>query len=95
MSEASSTHQNDSAAEASVPSPGGVWGQAAKVIPYFKNPKHVLLFKLDIMLLLWMFVAGVSALPFVRSADIDSISLSKNLTKRQQRKLTSLACVKT
>ena len=38
----------------------GMFGQVAKVIPYFRKKRNVLLFKLDIMLLLWMFVAGVS-----------------------------------
>lgn len=38
----------------------GMFGQVAKVIPYFHNKRNVLLFKLDVMLLLWMFVAGVS-----------------------------------
>lgn len=37
----------------------GLFGYLAKVIPYFRNPKHVLLLKLDVMLLLWMFIAGV------------------------------------
>lgn len=40
----------------------GLFGQAAKVIPYFRKKRNVLLFKLDIMLLLWMFVAGVRGL---------------------------------
>lgn len=40
----------------------GLFGQVAKVIPYFRKKRNVLLFKLDIMLLLWMFVAGVSGL---------------------------------
>lgn len=39
-----------------------IFGQVAKVIPYFRKKRNVLLFKLDIMLLLWMFVAGVSKL---------------------------------
>lgn len=39
----------------------GMFGQVAKVIPYFRKKRNVLLFKLDIMLLLWMFVAGVSS----------------------------------
>lgn len=38
----------------------GIFGQVAKIIPYFQKKRNVLLFKLDIMLLLWMFVAGVS-----------------------------------
>lgn len=38
----------------------GVFRAVGNVIPYFKSSKHVLLFKLDIMLLFWMFVAGVS-----------------------------------
>lgn len=37
----------------------GIFGQVTKVIPYFRKKRNVLLFKLDIMLLLWMFVAGV------------------------------------
>jgi hypothetical protein len=40
----------------------GVFGKVAKVIPYFRKKRNVLLLKLDIMLLLWMFVAGVSDL---------------------------------
>ena len=38
----------------------GLFGRVGKVIPYFRKRRNVLLFKLDIMLLLWMFVAGVS-----------------------------------
>jgi hypothetical protein len=38
----------------------GVFGQVAKIVPYFRKKRNVLLFKLDVMLLLWMFVAGVS-----------------------------------
>lgn len=38
----------------------GVFRAVGRFIPYFKTSKHVLLFKLDIMLLFWMFVAGVS-----------------------------------
>lgn len=38
----------------------GVFRAVGRCIPYFKTSKHVLLFKLDIMLLFWMFVAGVS-----------------------------------
>ncbi|KAH7367932.1 major facilitator superfamily domain-containing protein [Plectosphaerella cucumerina] len=37
----------------------GVFKHVGKVIPYFRNPRHVLLFKLDIMLLAWMFLAGI------------------------------------
>jgi hypothetical protein len=38
----------------------GLFGRVGKVIPYFRKRRNVLIFKLDIMLLLWMFVAGVS-----------------------------------
>lgn len=38
----------------------GVFRAVGNVVPYFRTSKHVLLFKLDIMLLFWMFVAGVS-----------------------------------
>ena len=37
----------------------GVWARIARVIPYFRNPQHVLLLKLDVMLLAWMFLAGI------------------------------------
>lgn len=37
----------------------GIWARVAKVIPYFRNPQHVLLLKLDVMLLAWMFLAGI------------------------------------
>ncbi|KAM0326771.1 hypothetical protein ACHAQA_006645 [Verticillium albo-atrum] len=39
--------------------PTGVFKHIAKVIPYFRNPRHVLVFKLDVFLLAWMFVAGI------------------------------------
>lgn len=47
--------------------PSGPFGYIAKFIPYFRDPSHVLIFKLDIMLLLWMFVAGVRC-PFPHKA---------------------------
>ncbi|EGY16894.1 pantothenate transporter FEN2 [Verticillium dahliae VdLs.17] len=37
----------------------GVFKHIAKVIPYFRNPRHVLVFKLDVFLLAWMFLAGI------------------------------------
>ena len=45
--------------------PGSVQPQTAffkavgRVIPYFRNPKNVLIFKLDIMLIAWLFLAGL------------------------------------
>ncbi len=39
--------------------PSRVFQHVSKFIPYFANPEHVLLLKLDVMLLLWMFIAGV------------------------------------
>ncbi|KAJ0116355.1 hypothetical protein J7T55_007334 [Diaporthe amygdali] len=37
----------------------GVFKYTSKVIPYFRNRRNVLIFKLDCLLLLWMFVAGL------------------------------------
>lgn len=37
----------------------GVFKYIAKFIPYFRNRRNVLIFKLDCLLLLWMFVAGL------------------------------------
>jgi hypothetical protein len=31
----------------------------AKVHPYFKDPSHVLVLKLDVLLLVWAFIAGL------------------------------------
>jgi hypothetical protein len=36
----------------------GVFKLISKYIPYFRDPKHVLLFKLDCLLLTWAFIAG-------------------------------------
>lgn len=37
----------------------GVFVHIGKLIPYFRNPRNVLVFKLDIFLLAWMFLAGI------------------------------------
>lgn len=47
----------------------------AKVHPYFKNPAHVLVLKLDCLLLVWAFIAGlfkVCTYPFfLVNCDVD------------------------
>jgi len=53
---------HDSSAEEDLHDGDGLFGYVGKVIPYFRKRSNVLLFKLDIMLLFWMFVAGVSEL---------------------------------
>lgn len=58
----------------------GVFGQVAKVIPYFRKKRNVLLFKLDIMLLLWMFVAGVSISQLLMThASIDTVTVDQRI----------------
>ena len=37
----------------------GVFKHVARVVPWFRKPRHVLTFKMDIMLVLWMFIAGL------------------------------------
>ncbi|KAF5010987.1 hypothetical protein FDECE_2857 [Fusarium decemcellulare] len=37
----------------------GIFKHIGKAIPYFRDPKHVLLFKLDCLLLTWAFLAGI------------------------------------
>lgn len=37
----------------------GIFKHISKVIPYFRNARNVLVFKLDVMLLAWMFLAGI------------------------------------
>lgn len=41
------------------PEPTAFWRFVSKIVPFFRKPERVLLFKLDILLLLWMFVAGI------------------------------------
>lgn len=36
----------------------GIFKYISKYIAYFRDPKHVLLFKLDCLLLTWAFIAG-------------------------------------
>lgn len=45
----------------------------AKVHPYFKDPSHVLVLKLDVLLLVWAFIAGL----FKVTDHIHPISISK------------------
>lgn len=37
----------------------GIFKHISKVTPYFRNARNVLVFKLDVMLLAWMFLAGI------------------------------------
>lgn len=37
----------------------GIFKHVSKYIPYFRDPNHVLLFKLDTLLLTWAFLAGI------------------------------------
>jgi len=37
----------------------GIFKYISKAIPYFRNPRHVLILKLDCLLLTWTFIAGI------------------------------------
>ncbi|QPC74462.1 hypothetical protein HYE68_005214 [Fusarium pseudograminearum] len=37
----------------------GIFKHISSIIPYFKNPRHVLILKLDCLLLTWTFIAGI------------------------------------
>jgi hypothetical protein len=39
--------------------PQGLFKIVAQYVPYFRNPQHVLVFKLDCLLLTWTFIAGI------------------------------------
>ena len=41
------------------PSQAGLFKVLARYVPYFRNPQHVLVFKLDCLLLTWTFIAGI------------------------------------
>ncbi|KAM0345793.1 hypothetical protein ACHAPU_006146 [Fusarium lateritium] len=43
----------------SYPPQTGLFKHVSKVFPYFRNPRHVLLLKLDCLLLTWAFIAGI------------------------------------
>jgi hypothetical protein len=53
--------QGDSTAEvvSSHPPQTGIFKHISSFIPYFKNPRHVLILKLDCLLLTWTFIAGI------------------------------------
>lgn len=57
---ADSDHQDSSSGlnEDQQPPQTGVFKIASRFIPYFRNPQHVLVFKLDCLLLTWAFLAG-------------------------------------
>ena len=40
-------------------SQAGLFKVLARYVPYFRNPQHVLVFKLDCLLLTWTFIAGI------------------------------------
>jgi ACS family pantothenate transporter-like MFS transporter len=46
-------------AVASHPPQTGLFKHVSKVVPYFRNPRHVLILKLDCLLLTWTFIAGI------------------------------------
>ena len=37
----------------------GIFKRISRIIPYFRNPRHVLILKLDCLLLTWTFIAGI------------------------------------
>ncbi|CAG7949686.1 unnamed protein product [Penicillium nalgiovense] len=41
------------------PPQAGLFKVLARYVPYFRNPQHVLVFKLDCLLLTWTFIAGI------------------------------------
>ncbi|EEU39812.1 uncharacterized protein NECHADRAFT_39151 [Fusarium vanettenii 77-13-4] len=59
MANASVPASPDATTETSQPVQSGIFKHIAKKIPYFRDPKHVLLFKLDCLLLTWAFLAGI------------------------------------
>ncbi|KAF4980430.1 hypothetical protein FZEAL_3546 [Fusarium zealandicum] len=46
-------------AEIAQPVQMGIFKYISRTIPYFRDPQHVLLFKLDCLLLTWAFLAGI------------------------------------
>ncbi|TQN67234.1 Pantothenate transporter FEN2, partial [Colletotrichum shisoi] len=61
-SSSSSTTPQPAAREEPVnygPPEEGIFKHVSKFIPYFRDARNVLVFKLDVMLLAWMFLAGI------------------------------------
>lgn len=46
-------------APVSHPPQTGIFKHISRIIPYFRNPRHVLILKLDCLLLTWTFIAGI------------------------------------
>jgi hypothetical protein len=59
MANASVPASSDATTETSQPVQSGIFKHLSKKIPYFRDPKHVLLLKLDCLLLTWAFLAGI------------------------------------
>lgn len=61
MASAISEAQADASAEivTSHPPQTGIFKYISKTVPYFRNPRHVLILKLDCLLLTWTFIAGI------------------------------------
>ncbi|KAK7408834.1 hypothetical protein QQX98_009020 [Neonectria punicea] len=68
---AGSDHQDTSSGLTDVQHPPqtGVFKFVSRYIPYFRNPQHVLLFKLDCFLLTWAFLAGLTVYTILKELD--------------------------
>ncbi|KAG7420056.1 major facilitator superfamily domain-containing protein [Fusarium sp. MPI-SDFR-AT-0072] len=53
------TERTDTAETVTYPPQTGIFKHISKAIPYFRNPRHVLILKLDCLLLTWTFIAGI------------------------------------
>jgi hypothetical protein len=51
--------RTDTAETVTYPPQTGIFKHISKAIPYFRNPRHVLILKLDCLLLTWTFIAGI------------------------------------
>lgn len=59
MATTTETQVEASPTEVSHPPQTGIFKHISKAIPYFRNPRHVLILKLDCLLLTWTFIAGI------------------------------------
>ncbi|KAF5963611.1 transporter protein [Fusarium bulbicola] len=51
--------RTDTAEIVTYPPQTGIFKYMSRAIPYFRNPRHVLILKLDCLLLTWTFIAGI------------------------------------
>lgn len=84
---------SDSRACLSEPEVTGLFKHIGKAIPYFRKPQNVLVFKLDVLLLTWMFVAGYVSPTYLDPLHLHAPANQSSLLKEMDQSATTQAYV--